>query len=1304
MSLFDTLFPQQHRASERRRPEHQGRAEGRVRSASRHRLRRLRQGEALERRDLLAVTVAWDTPKTFFTDFSRNFNSEYASYTVKNIDSGLIDAWVKVNFPASSEVGIGAAYNNNKEDGLYRVGPLNNGDSNEAFLYYTAKTNTTVAQPYTIEVWNGKPNAPGSSPLTPIPIGFTYDSIVDTNAAEPNKVSTVTISPAAPVIGDIMTMTVQGKLGSGANRVLFAPATRSDWKPDVFELRNVTNKISGTLRTADQIFYDDLPGGGSDEKPFTSVYQFLVAGASNTPTPIDPTQWTQDGNQKWKHHKPDDTPFPPIPPVSYDFTVTKTDGKATYTAGDLITYTLTIQNNSNLPVNDVLIKDTLPLPLINVGATAWTVTSLVNATRDSLQPNGVGDTLSGTVDFGAKGVVTIQIQMPTLLTATGPLTNTVSAKVPEDGEFVASDTNLDVALSLTKDDGVTTYTPGGMTTYTIVLSNTGAEPLNGITLDDDFPAQIDQTSTWSADYTGGASSGTLGEGGVGSFIGKTVNLGGKGGTVTITINAKILSSAVGAMTNTIEATLATGGDPIIAFDTNTPVRDERLSLTKDDGKTTYVPGTTTTYTIVLSNIGLSDVNGLIVSDSLPVQLDPLTTTWSAAYSNASGTLPETLTTGDILGTVNLKGSTGTVTITINGVILSTATDDMINTVNVRNGSTLSATDKNTCTPQVALSVDKTDGTDTYVPGTSTTYTITITNAGPSFLNDGTISDPLPPGVAIGGSWSVVSSTGAGTAVTPTGGTGSINANLDLAAGGQVVISYTVDTSPSATTPLINTVTVTPPQGQGVTATDTDTNTAKPTVVLTASKTDGKETYLPGDTLVYTIILTNNGPSTLVNGTVSDPLPVQIASASWTAVYSAGSSGPPSGTGAINATITLQPKGTATFTFTAIVSASAVGQLDNTVTVSPPPGTSGSPASDTDTNFPAEPPASINAALVVGSDDGCNGPPWVRVIDPISGVEFSRFLAYDARFRGSVRVATGDVTGDGVAEIITAPSRNLVGEVRVFQRNLLGAAQQNGLSEWTELTQYRTLAFGPRYRGGVEVAIANIDGIPGNEIVTAMSIQSGMVNVFKVTPGAIDPVANSPFRSFRGAPAGFNNGVMISAGDYIPGGFGEIAVGTNSGTRALVRIFDVSGTPKVVRSFNPFANGFRGGVTLSTADYDGNGSLDLIVGAGLNGGSRVEVWNPATPSSPIFQTSVFSRLAKPNARVFAVFGTAADGFLGPDSTFYGVQGLNGGRGSKGVWKMLPSGKADPLFFSQTILPPLRIAPIALPLAPIAPRLG
>ena len=51
---------------------------------------------------------------------------------------------------------------------------------------------------------------------------------------------------------------------------------------------------------------------------------------------------------------------------------------------------------------------------------------------------------------------------------------------------------------------------------------------------------------------------------------------------------------------------------------------------------------------------------------------------------------------------------------------------------------------------------------------------------------------------------------------------------------------------------------------------------------------------------------------------------------------------------------------------------------------------------------------------------------MRVIDPGTGATFAQFVAYEAAFRGGVRVATGDLNADGYDEIITAPGRGRAG--------------------------------------------------------------------------------------------------------------------------------------------------------------------------------------------------------------------------------------------------------------------------------------
>src|SRR5205085_4754006 len=61
--------------------------------------------------------------------------------------------------------------------------------------------------------------------------------------------------------------------------------------------------------------------------------------------------------------------------------------------------------------------------------------------------------------------------------------------------------------------------------------------------------------------------------------------------------------------------------------------------------------------------------------------------------------------------------------------------------------------------------------------------------------------------------------------------------------------------------------------------------------------------------------------------------------------------------------------------------------------------------------------------------GAGGGPHVRVFDALG--ERLSFFAYDAAFRGGVRVASGDVNRDGVPDIITAPGPGGGPHVRVF---------------------------------------------------------------------------------------------------------------------------------------------------------------------------------------------------------------------------------------------------------------------------------
>jgi hypothetical protein len=70
-----------------------------------------------------------------------------------------------------------------------------------------------------------------------------------------------------------------------------------------------------------------------------------------------------------------------------------------------------------------------------------------------------------------------------------------------------------------------------------------------------------------------------------------------------------------------------------------------------------------------------------------------------------------------------------------------------------------------------------------------------------------------------------------------------------------------------------------------------------------------------------------------------------------------------------------------------------------------------------------------AELLTGADAG--GGPHVRVFNAQDGSVLYNFFAYDSQFFGGVRVAAGDVTGDGVSDIITGPGPGGGSHVRFF---------------------------------------------------------------------------------------------------------------------------------------------------------------------------------------------------------------------------------------------------------------------------------
>src|SRR5205823_14559175 len=232
--------------------------------------------------------------------------------------------------------------------------------------------------------------------------------------------------------------------------------------------------------------------------------------------------------------------------------------------------------------------------------------------------------LSDTVNLPAGSTVSYTVLANISSGATGSLTNTATVTAPAgvtDSNLAnnsASDTDTltpQAELAITKTDGVASVSAGGSAIYSIVATNSGPSAATGATVTDTAPAGL-TFGSWSCVASVGSSCPASGSGNISA----SVNLL-SGGTATFTVNATVAGNATGSIANT--ATIAPPAgvtDPNLAnntaSDTDTLSSIADLAITKSDGVASVTAGTSTTYTIVVSNNGPSAVTGAVVRDIL----------------------------------------------------------------------------------------------------------------------------------------------------------------------------------------------------------------------------------------------------------------------------------------------------------------------------------------------------------------------------------------------------------------------------------------------------------------------------------------------------------------------------------------------------------------------------------------------------------------------------------------------------------------------------------------------------------------
>jgi len=235
-----------------------------------------------------------------------------------------------------------------------------------------------------------------------------------------------------------------------------------------------------------------------------------------------------------------------------------------------------------------------------------------------------------------------------------------------------------------------------------VVSNAGPSGVSGAVVSDTFPA-IFTGVTYTATQTGGASGFTASGSG---NISDTVTMP-AGSVITYIATGTISPSApTGTLSDTATVTAPSGvTDPNLnnnsATDTDTLMLAADLKVTVTDGKKKVVAGATDTYTIVVTNVGLGNVTGGVVTDNFPAIFTGVTYTAtqiggaSGFTATGSGNISDTVTMP--AGSVITYIATGTISSSATGTLSDTGTVTAPSGVTDPNLANNSATDTDTLT-------------------------------------------------------------------------------------------------------------------------------------------------------------------------------------------------------------------------------------------------------------------------------------------------------------------------------------------------------------------------------------------------------------------------------------------------------------------------------------------------------------------------------------------------------------------------------------------------------------------------------
>jgi large repetitive protein len=590
-------------------------------------------------------------------------------------------------------------------------------------------------------------------------------------------------------------------------------------------------------------------------------------------------------------------------------------------AGEEAAYEIEVKNTGKAVATEVEVTDTLGK---GNEYTAGTATANPNAgfteTKVETLPGGETEVtwkIASIAKETGKVVITVPVQLASTLANETKLVDNASVKSAQETTPKEDEGSLLVhrqAKITFEKKGPATVVAGEQVEYELVADNPGPSVAEDVTIKDPVPAGLKFVKADAPCALVGTE--------VVCELG-TVAVGGPGQVYHVTF--EVLPATTGTVTNV--ATLETPtenpelepGEVLESEVPSTVETEAEVTIDKTGPTTDVLLGGTFAYNLEVENKGPSDALEVDVVDPLPTEVEAL------SVETDTGTCePAAPTIECELGTL-IPGQKAKIVVTVKAVELGLEGGKVVNTATVTSPTDPTpgeSTAEVKVDPAADLAVVKT-GPETVPAGGEITYGLHVENKGPSDATGVKVTDPLPAGTQF-----VSASEGCaavGTTVTCEVGELKVGESRDY----KVTIKAPLALAGQS---IVNTATVKGEQADPVSENDQSTVTTNegPAADLAITKTMGKAEA--GKPLVYTLAITNKGPSTSSAVTVKDTLP-----AGTTFKSAAPSQGTCSAAGQL---VTCQlgalaSGGSAQVSITVEVGATVTGNIRNTASVEGP---------------------------------------------------------------------------------------------------------------------------------------------------------------------------------------------------------------------------------------------------------------------------------------------------------------------------------------------------------------------------------